>query len=361
MIAYTYFKCNQCGSDLDYAIGMHSLKCVSCGEVDPIEATPLDMFLAHDYKEAISAIDYFDPQAVNHELNCQNCGANFILPANVHAEECPYCDLNVVVPVALSRQLKPDGVMPFEVHQHQAEAAFKGWINGLWFAPTALKRKAVQAQPILGSYVPMWAFDAQVYSSYSGQRGDNYTTTVQVRTRVNGRMQTQTRTVVKIRWRNRSGNVHNSFDDVITMGSTSLPLKFQNFLSDWDMRKTQNYNEKFLSGFRSELYQIGLPEAFNLAKDVMLKTIQATVRGDIGGDHQIIHQINSDYRQVGFKLILAPMWVSAFNYKNKSYRYVINGQNGKAFGERPWSVYKIVGLILSIVSVAGLMYLFSNQ
>ncbi|MGJ8664018.1 MAG: hypothetical protein ACSHWU_10215, partial [Marinicella sp.] len=311
MISYTHFKCNQCGSDLDYAIGLHSLKCVSCGQVDPIEASPLDMYLAHDYKAAISDLSYFDPAKVTHELQCENCGANFILPTNVHAEECPYCDLNVVVPVELSRKLQPDGVIPFEIHQHQAEESFSQWIKGLWFAPSALKRKAIQARSITGSYMPLWAFDAHVDSQYSGERGDNYTTTVRVRTKVNGKTVMQNRTVVKIRWRNKSGHVHNHFDDVITLGTDVLPIKFQNFLSDWDMYKTQNYDEKYLSGFRSELYQIGLPEAFAMAKDVMYHTIRSTVRRDIGGDHQRIHQINSVYREVGFKLFLAPMWVSA--------------------------------------------------
>lgn len=361
MIAYTHFKCNQCGSDLDYAIGMHSLKCISCGAVDPIEASPLDMYLAHDYKAAISELSYFEPQTISHELNCENCGAHFMLSANVHAEECPYCDSNVVVPVDLSRTLTPDGVIPFEIHQHQAEAAFKKWLGGLWFAPSALKRKAIQAQGIVGSYMPLWAFDAQVDSRYSGERGDNYTTTVRVPTKVNGRTVMQNKTVVKIRWRHRSGRVHNSFDDVITLGTRTLPIKFQNFLSDWDMLQTQNYNEKYLSGFRSELYQIGLPDAFNMAKDVMQRTIRRTVRRDIGGDHQRIHHIDSSYHEVGFKLLLAPMWISAFNYKQKTYRYVINGQNGKAHGERPWSVFKIVGLVVTLAAVAGAIFMFANQ
>ncbi len=361
MITYTHFKCNQCGSDLDYAIGLHSLKCVSCGEVDPIEASPLDMYLAHDYKAAISDLSYFDPKTVSHELKCENCGASFMLPANVHAEECPYCDLNVVVPVDLSRKLKPDGVIPFEVHQHQAEASFKKWIGGLWFAPNSLKRKAIQARSIVGSYMPLWAFDAEVDSRYTGERGDNYTTTVRVPTKVNGKTVMRNKTVVKIRWRYRSGQVHNSFDDVITMGTTTLPVKFQSFLSDWDLFKTQNYNEKYLSGFRSELYQIGLPEAFNLAKDVMQFTIRATVRRDIGGDHQRIHQVDSTYHHVGFKLLLAPMWISAFNFNKKSYRYVINGQNGKAHGERPYSVYKIVGFVLLVLSVVGVGFMVFNR
>lgn len=348
MIAYTHFKCNQCGSDLDYAIGMNSLRCVSCGEVDPIESSLLDSYLAHDYKATISTVDFGSPELIRHELKCENCGASFMLPNNVHAEECPYCDLNVVVPVDLSRKLKPDGIIPFEIHQESAELAFKQWIAGLWFAPSALKRKAIQVHPIVGSYIPMWAFDAQVYSSYSGQRGDKYVT------------RRNDKTVVKIRWRRKSGNVYNSFDDVITMGTTTLPVKFQSFLSDWDLFKTQHYNEKYLSGFRSELYQIALPEAYLMAKEVMYRSIRNTVKRDIGGDYQRISHINSDYQEVGFKLLLAPMWISAFSFKQKTYRYVINGQNGKAHGERPWSVFKIIGAAVLIGLIVGAIYLYSQ-
>ena len=356
MTSYQHFKCNHCGSDLDYAIGLHSLKCISCGHVDPIEASMLDHYLAHDYKAAISQLSYFDPADIQHELKCNNCGAEFMMADNVHADECPYCDLNVVVPVEHERHLAPDGVLPFEIAQTAAESSFKKWLHGLWFAPSALKRKAIQAKPILGAYLPMWAFDAKVESDYEGQRGDNYTTYVNVTTRVNGRTETRRKAVTKIRWRHRSGRVFNHFDDVVVLGSFSLPLKFQRFLSNWDMGQTREYNEKYLSGFRSEVYQVSLPEGFKRAKDVMYETIRATVRRDIGGDHQRIHHIDSTYHEVGFKLILAPMWISAFNYKNKSYRYVINGQNGKAHGERPWSVYKIIGAVLLLASIGGLIY-----
>ncbi|MFC3193513.1 hypothetical protein ACFODZ_04550 [Marinicella sediminis] len=361
MTPYRHFKCNHCGSDLDYAIGLHSLKCISCGHVDPIEASALDRYLVHDYKAAISQINYFDPSDIQHELKCENCGADFVLADNVHADECPYCDLNVVVPVQHERQLSPDGLLPFEVVQSAAEASFKKWINGLWFAPTALKRKAIQAKPILGAYLPIWAFDAQVDSEYEGQRGDNYTTYRNVRVKVNGKTVSRRQAVTKIRWRHRSGRVFNQFDDVLVLGSFTLPLKFQRFLSVWDLTQTREYNEKYLSGFRSELYQVSLPEGFKRAKDVMYQTIRATVKRDIGGDHQRIHHIDSTYHEVGFKLILAPMWISAFNFKNKSFRYVINGQNGKAHGERPWSIYKIIGSVMMLAMIAALIYVLTQQ
>lgn len=351
MTQYSAFKCQVCGSDMDYAIGQHSLKCISCGEAEVMEVAGMD-FTAHDYSQTSRHIDRDDVNHVQHELHCENCGADFQLPAHAHADECPYCDLNVVVPLDLERQLTPDGLMPFEIDQKAAESGFKKWLHGLWFAPSALKKKAIQAQPIVGSYMPLWSFDAKTDTRYTGSRGDNYVTTV----RRNG----QTQTVVKTRWRNVSGDVYVQFDDLLVLGTNSLPLKFQNFLSKWQLQASKAYDERYLSGFRSELYTLPLSQGLQNAKHVMNDVIRAHIRRDIGGDHQRIYSTHTDYHDLGFQLILAPIWISAFNYNQKTYRYVINGQNGKAYGERPWSWWKIAGLVLTLASLGGMAYYFSQ-
>ncbi len=336
---------------MDYAIGQQSLKCISCGAADPIAVEKMD-FTAHDYRQNESLAPELDANRVNHDVHCDNCGAEFTLPPDAHADECPYCDMNVVVPVELERYFKPDGVLPFDVDQIKAEAGFKDWLHGLWFAPNALKRKAIQATPIVASYMPFWSFDADTFSRYRGSRGDDYVTTV----RRNG----QTQTVVKTRWRNVNGSVSVPFDDLMVLATQSLPLKFQNFLSKWKLHKAKKYDPRYLSGFRSELYSIELTDGFVLAKDVMDSVIRVHIKRDIGGDHQIIRSVNTQYNDVGFQLILAPVYISAFNYNKKTYRYVINGQNGKAYGERPWSWWKIGGLALLLGTLAAGFYYFAQ-
>lgn len=348
---YSTFSCRNCGSDMDYAIGEHSLKCISCGEASPIEESRMD-FSAHDYWATKRHLEAGDVNVVKYELHCNNCGADFVLAAQVHADECPYCDTNVVVPLDLQRQIMVDGLMPFEVTQAQADASFKQWLKGLWFAPNALKRKALQVQPIVGSYMPLWSFDAKTDSRYSGSRGDNYVVTV----RRNG----QTHTEIRTRWRAVSGSVFVAFDDVLVLACSSLPLKFQNFLSNWDLSCSKSYDERYLSGFRSELYTIALPDGLEHAKKVMDSVIRGHIRRDIGGDQQIISSVDTNYQQIGYQLILAPMWISAFSYKHKTYRYVINGQNGKAYGERPWSVWKITFAVLFAALAIAVGFYFSR-
>ena len=214
----------------------------------------------------------------------------------------------------------------------------------------------MRKHPIQGTFVPYWGFDANTYSHYSGERGDNYTTTRTVT--VNGKR--QTRTVVKIRWRYASGNVDHEFDNVLVSASEQISTKLSQSMQMWDLQKSQQYNPKYLSGYKSELYQVGLPRGLQKGKQIMIQTIRRLVCRDIGGDHQRIHKLDTRYEQVGFKLMLMPLWISAFLYNKKTFQFIINGQTGQVKGERPYSWVKIISLILIIISIIGIGVKYSN-
>ena len=88
----------------------------------------------------------------------------------------------------------------------------------------------------------------------------------------------------------------------------------------------------------------------------MKKVIEKDVRFDIGGDRQQITTMNTDIQDVTFKHVLLPVWLAAYKFRGKSYRFVVNGQTGRVQGERPWSPWKIafeVGLGLTVAAVLG--------
>ncbi|MCF6289362.1 MAG: primosomal protein N' (replication factor Y) - superfamily II helicase, partial [Proteobacteria bacterium] len=318
-VEHYQFVCKKCNYELDYEIGQNSLVCQSCGEVEPIETQVFNIFHANPYDSTVMDLIQDEPDIIHHHVRCNTCGAGFDFPQDTHADECPYCDSNIIVPVKLQRQLSPDAVLPFEIKEQQANVSFRKWIKSLWFAPNSLKRLAMRKHPIQGTYIPYWGFDANTYSKYSGQRGTNYTTTVTVR--INGK--TQTRLVTKIRWRYVSGNVTHEFDNVLVPASEILANHLTMSMKNWKLAKATNYNPKFLSGYKSELYQVGLPRGLTRAKKIMTTFIRGLVRSDIGGDHQRISSLNSRYERVGFKLILMPLWISAFLYNRKTFQFII--------------------------------------
>jgi len=85
--------------------------------------------------------------------------------------------------------------------------------------------------------------------------------------------------------------------------------------------------------------------------------IRRLVRRDIGGDEQRISSVSTRHDDVTFKHVLLPVWISAYRYGDKVYRFLINGRTGEVQGQRPWSVWKIVLVVLGTVIVAGLVAL----
>ncbi|RLA20562.1 MAG: primosomal protein N' (replication factor Y) - superfamily II helicase, partial [Gammaproteobacteria bacterium] len=79
---------------------------------------------------------------------------------------------------------------------------------------------------------------------------------------------------------------------------------------------------------------------------------------NIGGDHQRIHQVSTQHSQVTYKHCLLPIWSAAFMYRDKAYRFVINGRTGEVQGERPYSAWKIGFAVVVVLGlIGGLVYL----
>jgi hypothetical protein len=147
--------------------------------------------------------------------------------------------------------------------------------------------------------------------------------------------------------------VWNAFDDILILASRSLPKKYADRLEPWDLESLEPYGDAYLSGFRAESYRVTLREGFEEARTVMDSTIRSSVRRDIGGDHQRIHSIRTQYDDITFKHILLPVWISAYRFREKVYRFLVNARTGEVQGERPWSWVKIALAVLAGLAVIG--------
>jgi hypothetical protein len=209
-------------------------------------------------------------------------------------------------------------------------------------------------------YVPYWTYDADTISYYTGERGDDYWVTESYTTTENGKTVTKTRQVRKTRWHRVSGVVFNVFDDLLVLASEGLPTKCAEKLEPWDLENLVPFDDKYLAGFRAERYQVDLKEGFEKACGMMDDAIRTAIRRDIGGDHQRIHSVNTRRQHLTFKHLLLPVWLSAYRYGGKPYRFLVNGRTGEVQGERPWSVWKILLLVLGVAAAGAAVYFACN-
>lgn len=358
-----HFPCQQCGADLTYDIGIERLSCEYCGHDNEIVIEPT-VIHEYDFHHALDALERskLHPMDNTEVIKCPNCAATFELDENKHAGDCPFCGTPVVTGTEQARLFQPKSLLPFAVTEQQARDSFDRWIKGLWFAPSALKDKAKRDEKLLGIYVPYWTYDSKTHSSYQGERGTVYYERQLVTVRVNGKLQQQVRNIPKIRWSPARGRVRLAFDDVLVGATKTLPRKILDRIQPWDLDRLVPYQEAYLSGFKSEIYQIDLDEGFEQARQIMNHRIHNAIRRDIGGDQQRIHHVDTQHQDTSFKHLLLPVWSAAFRYNGQTYRFVINGRNGKTQGERPYSMVKIAFAILAgAIALGGAMYVLEKS
>ncbi len=350
-LAEHHFPCDSCGSDLRFDPAQRQLLCDHCGNTEPLGhgGWRTSTIKELDFRSAVAG----DLDAVELEetrvSKCPNCAAEVEFDATVHAAECPFCATPVVTDTGLHRHIKPRGVLPFVLSEEQARRAMTDWLGGLWFAPNGLQDYARKGRQMQGIYVPYWTFDADTKSRYSGERGTVY---YENRTVMRDGKR-HTKRVAKVRWRGVSGRVARWFDDVLVLASTSLPKRFTDALEPWDLAGLEPYAPEYLAGFRAEGYSVPLEDGFVEARALMDGVIARDIRFDIGGDRQRIHSVQTDVRDVTFKHVLLPVWLAAYKYRGRTFRFVVNGSTGKVQGERPWSALKITLALIAGALVAA--------
>lgn len=342
------FPCAACGAGLRFDPNAGALICPYCGAAQSI-ATPSDASpRSTPYRPHAPA-----PARTQAQVGCPDCGAHLIFAPDLAGKTCPFCGGAMVLEQSGAPQDAPQAVLPFAMDAQAAHAAFGAWIKSLWFAPSGLKAAARLTEPLQGIYIPHWTYDAQTQSAYHGQRGIDYTVT---RRDGKGRHTHETRT----RWHNVRGNLAMRFDDVLVLGTDSLPEPITRALIPWDLGALRPYAPQFLAGFRTQTYRVDVDAGLVSAKEIMAAHLTRAIRAQIGGDRQRIDHVETAYSDIAFRHILLPIWATAYRYRGRTYRFVINGQSGKVAGERPYSVIKIGAAVLALGLLVAVVFLMSE-
>ena len=348
--------CANCGAELKFKPGSHQLKCHYCGYEEFIEQTKSsfeELELQH-YLKVVGDNAYTDTIDL---LLCKNCGANQHVEENYKSLHCVYCGEPLIIEDAQKEGwILPGAVVPFQLSSKKARGIFKKWVDGIWFAPNKLKRAALQDDGINGLYLPYWTFDANLYATYTGQRGDYYYETQTYRTK-NG---TKTKRVRRTRWSSASGDVNGFVDDILINASEKKRRIIPSKISFWNMKELVAFNSKYLAGFVTEKYTISLKDGHHQSFQEAKNIAYSWIRRDIGGDTQRVHQADIKLSDETFKHILLPVYISAYRFNGKEYHFYINGQTGAISGTHPYSFWKIFFLVLFILIVIGIIIIFAQ-
>jgi predicted RNA-binding Zn-ribbon protein involved in translation (DUF1610 family) len=342
------FICQSCGGTVKFDIKKQVFACASCGTEYDLQ-TLSDTVEENDFSSYLEREKTTLPFQGMAVITCQQCGMEISFSDTQFAATCPMCGSTQIAASKQSAGIPPDGVIPFKIDKQDAQQRFKAWVKSRWFAPNDFKKRSAEGA-LAGLFLPFWTYDAYAVSRYKGRGGKDR------REKRNGKDRTVTD------WYPVSGVVSASFDD-IQICASQKEENVEGILPYGTTTNTKPFSIGYLSGYYAEVYKIKADTGFESAKEIMENTLRGLAVRDIKKqyDRADVQSLITKYSNVTYKHVLLPLWSSAFGYKGKSYKYVINGETGKVSGSRPYSAIKIALAILGVAAVVVAWYMLADQ
>lgn len=332
-------ECESCGGKIVFSPSNKALKCVNCGNIYPIEYNKTEV--KHPIENIVADTSKWSEQ--NRSYKCENCGAQITLNKYDIAGKCQYCNTSGLTPLKDLPGLKPEIIIPFKIDKEQATNEFKTSILKRNFLPTDF-RKNIPKTDIGATYIRSFTFELNVYAKYRGTICESRTV------RRNGRMETITTR------RPFSGVVNRFFDNILIEASDKLEQSDIKAILPYNFNESYDYQDEFVKGYSVGYYNQTVENAEQSAKKEAYLHIESMIRSQYSSIESLT--IDPTYSNIKYNYALLPVYFVKFDYKNKPYVNLINGQTGKLGGKVPRSSAQIFAMVLFIILVIGLPILF---
>jgi hypothetical protein len=352
--------CDACGSPRSLGARF----CVACGL--PFDETAGDnpISVATQSKKSVNDIVVSNTEY----FHCQNCGSDIATSTGQRTYRCPFCDSTYVAEIAnrSSDKRRPEFIIGFAVTREQATEKYAAWIQKRgWFRPGDLSMKAISEKQ-MGVYVPFWHYAYAAFSDWRAMIGQYWyrTETYTVKTS-DGKTQTRTRTVQETEWRPLSGRHRKYYFGYLVSASKGLSQQESLSIQPYDLRSITRFKPYFLAGWMSEEYSIEFNEAQSIAEGEFrnreINSISRMMPGDTFSGLQV--QTNFDLNEID--LMMLPVHILSYRYRDRVYRFLVNGQTGRFAGEKPISGIRvaiaiIIGLLI-ITAIVGLVFFLQQR
>jgi DNA-directed RNA polymerase subunit RPC12/RpoP len=308
-----------------------------------------------------SAVEATEVEPVQKHFRCANCGSEMAADPDQRSYICPFCDSTYVVefsPDESDRQ-RPEFVIGFAVTREQAQQKFTQWIRqNSWIRPGDLV-KAFVAEKQKGIYLPFWSFSMLAQSNWSATIGEYwYRTETYTTTDSKGKTVTRTRQVQETEWWPLSGRHHHYYSGYLISASRGLPQEMAQRIMPFNLPAMKRYAPYFLAGWLSEEYSMAREAALDLCLREFRNREQRNIAAFLPGNTHRNLDVSTNFSQTNSDLCLLPVYVLSYRYRNKLYRFLVNGQTGKFDGDKPLSWKRIsaaIGTALVLVLIVVLL------
>ena len=356
------FSCPSCGGRTVFDPASQQLRCPYCGTLKAFQLTretpnEYDIHFAPPESDAA----WIDETRV---VRCGGCGAEFIETGETEVGKCPFCGSDCLNAEPAKAGIAPESVIPFRITRRQAQERFRDWIKGHPFVCRTVKKQASKGN-VTGVYLPYWTYVDEAVSTYEGKAGHHYQGQIPYTvTDPDGKERTENRSEQLTRWERASRTIEQRFDDVMIRGSERLPENMLNSVMPWRFSQLMRYVPEFIAGYVCEKPVTDVQAGWQQAQGLVDRRLAELAERDIlsSADEAQVRQLETEHRNIRYRLTLLPMYLNAYTYRKKQRHVLINGQTGAVAGHAPVSPLRVAAAVLfGLLLLGGLFALFMSR
>jgi hypothetical protein len=214
--------------------------------------------------------------------------------------------------------------------------SLRGWLRKGFWRPGDLSVAAI-VMKMTPVFVPYWVFSARAKSYWTadssqtppGARGD---------------------------WFPMSGEHAGEYKGLLVGASGALTPAETSAICPFDLNQRVPPDQVDLENVVFEQFRVQRKYARPLARQGFENLVQHECTRYVPGRCRNL-KVNVQLDGLNSEAVLLPVWIVAYRYRDQAYRFLLNGQTGKATGEAPTSWKKVVtaaGIVLLCIVLAGI-------
>lgn len=311
---------------MEYDPGFDSLVCTACGSiVDPKTLPDADSFYYEndnaedptDIRETLSEFEELTGEMYDCQIyTCSQCGGEVLVSGTEAATRCIYCGSTSVVFSRISKENRPDKIVPFAITKEEAvQKVEKKILTGAFVQK---KFKKIPPECVRGIYIPYFTYDGEISDTQHHSYGITEKTFV------------------------FDGSA--TFENLLVECCSTLNDRLSGLLEPYYLKDAVDFDTSYLMGFYANIQDISPRKARGIS-ELKAKTIFLSQMRQVSPNRSAKNVSSSpkfSLQRTGY--VLLPAWFITIDDNGTPYTFLVNGQTGKIVGTAPWNKFLICSL-----------------
>ncbi len=309
-------NCPGCGGNLKFNIAYQLMHCDFCGN----NYDPYDFDQKSEDGQEVTDYDITI-------FTCPECAGEIESTDTDITGFCPFCGASTIFYSRLSKEEKPDYIIPFAITKEDCKKAYANKANKALFLPKAYKDPAF-IDSFRGIYMPYWSYDIDMNGDYL----------------VQGEIDERHGDYIHHKHYDLTGEIDSFYHGINYDASSSFSDEISERIAPYDIKKKKAFTAGFLSGFYGDTADVGSGtyqrDALELSKNNAYTQLGKVpnyskhhIKRDAGKNDLSI-------RLTGTDRTLFPVWFMSYRHKDRVAYVTVNAQTGKVAADMPISIPK---------------------